>query len=92
MNKKQSQQRHFRRRVAERMNIRITKEGRRDIVRQIQGGTAQFWKRESCRISHWVVKMAGRQVIRVYDKARHVPVTVMPLEWATLDLSELADE
>jgi len=82
LSKKGAQKHHFRARAAERLNIRIDKQGIHDVINQIQSGKAQFWKKESCRLTHFIVKIGKEQAICVYDNRRHAPVTVMPLEWA----------
>lgn len=72
---------HLRRRAAERFNITLTKKDRQDIVHQIQHSKAQFLRRESNRLSHFVVTLGTVQAICVYDRVRKEPVTLLPLEW-----------
>jgi len=81
MTKTQALRLHMRRKAAERFNITLTKNDRRDLVQQIQSGKAPFVKRESHRLSHFIVTLGTVQAICVYDRLRKEPVTLLPMEW-----------
>lgn len=75
---------HLKRQAAERFNIVLTKEGRRDLVNQITSGKARCIKTESRRVAHYIVRLGDKQAVQaicVYDRMRKEPVTLLPMEW-----------
>lgn len=81
LSKTQALRAHMRRKAAERFHITLTKKDRRDLVQQIQSGKAEFVKRESHRVSHFIVTLGMVRAICVYDRLRKEPITLLPVEW-----------
>lgn len=76
MNKRKAQRIHAMRRGLERIGVLPNISA---LVRQIQTGQAQFVRRQSNRVTHWRMEIAGKPVIAVYDKRRKMIVTFLPV-------------
>lgn len=69
--------RHLRKRMQQRLGVRLNKHGHQEMVSQIQSGIAKFLRRQSNRITLWALDIKGKQVKVVYDNKRHQIVTVL---------------
>lgn len=78
--RKQKQAAHAKRRAHERFGLELTKDKRKAIIRMIQENKAQFVRKQSLRVSHWVVEFEGVKMPVVYDSKRHTLATVLPAE------------
>lgn len=81
--KRKNQARHALRRAAERYHLDLREHDLCEIVRAIQrsqfeGDQPRFVWRESCRLSHWDVKVKGVWCRVVYDKERQMVCTFLP--------------
>lgn len=82
MRKAKAQVKHARRRFLERFGLRISDNGLREMVLQIQSARAEFVRKESNRVSLWKVRYCGELFDVVYDKQRKNIVTVLPVKQA----------
>ena len=69
---------HAKAAAEERYGISLNKEARREIVRKIQTGDADFISRSSNNRTLWKVDHNEVTMNVVYDKARHALCTVLP--------------
>ena len=69
---------HAKAAAEERYGLSLNKEARRDIVRKIQDGDANFVSRTSNNRTLWKVEHEETSLNVVYDKARHALCTVLP--------------
>jgi len=91
MSKKKAQQRHARKRFAERYGVVFDPRLERDFIQIIQSGDARFVEKQSNRVSLFDITM-GEEVFRVvYDKERKTIVTVLPKEALTEDQNGTGD-
>jgi hypothetical protein len=72
---------HARRRAMQRFGMTLTTDQMREVVRDIQSSRAIFVDRQSNIVTRWVVHVQGRWVATVYDSARGMIRTVMPVEF-----------
>ncbi len=78
--KSTSQQRHAKRRAAERYDLDLHQDAQTSIIRAIQRREAKFIRRQSWRVSIFEVEHEGRILSVVYDTKRKTIVTVLPQE------------
>ena len=78
--KKTNQFRHSRRRARERYHIDLTESLHRKIVKEIQSNKALFIRRESLRVSAWVVEVEEKKCLVLYDCNRKSLITFLPRE------------
>ena len=76
--KPKAQQAHAIRRAWERFGLTVTQEAYDDACMDIYEGRATFLEKESNRVYHFLVNLAGREVPVVYDRMRKTIVTVLP--------------
>ena len=76
--KGQNQREHAIRRARERYNLYVSSHEYLEACRRIREGNATFIRRESLRVVHYSVELAGRIVPVVYDSSRGTIVTVLP--------------
>lgn len=76
--KKLRQRIHARKRFLARFGIELTKEVRRELVRQIQGGEARHIRKQSNRVTIYSVQLEGKRIDVVYDNRTHNVVTCLP--------------
>lgn len=69
---------HAKKRAEERYGVSLNSEDRRDIVKMIQNGEADFVAKQSNTRSLFKVDFEGSPLNVVYDKARHALRTVLP--------------
>lgn len=71
---------HVRRRARDRYGVRLVRDDLEAIVDQIvdNDGRAWFVKKQSNRVSHWLVLYRGEMLAVVYDKNRRELATVLP--------------
>lgn len=67
---------HARRRAWQRLGVWWDKSDVEDISNKIKSGEAQFAEKETNRVTHWIGEHKGTRFRAVYDKKRHVVVTV----------------
>lgn len=79
--KKKCQQKHVMRRARERFSIHLSESDYLAIVDLIQDNKGIFIERQSHRITVWLVKYNGTNMIAVYDKERGTIATVLPLHY-----------
>lgn len=84
--KKANSRAHFSKRTQERFLVAMNRDQQREIVNKIQDNKAEFYDRQSLRVTRWVVEINGKKAIVVYDAKRKVLVTAMPLEWRETDV------
>ncbi len=77
MNKYKRVKRHLRKRMQQRLGLRLHKHRHQEMISQIQNGVAKFIKRQSNRITLWILEVEGNQVKVVYDSKRKQIVTVL---------------
>ncbi len=80
LTKRRAQLIHAERRAFMRLGITVGPGENAAIVKQIQDGRATFLRRSSHRVTVWQVEIGGVPMRAVYDKKRHVIVTVLPLD------------
>jgi len=76
--KKINQQKHAKRRAAERHGLALNKFDFKQAREQIQTGKAVFLERKSLRVTAWMVNLGGKDVPVIYDKKSHSVVTCLP--------------
>lgn len=79
-NKADAQKIHFNRRVAARVGVALTQNDYARIIRDIMKGEAKTVKKESNRLSHFLVEIGGQERTVVFDRFRKALVTVLPEE------------
>jgi len=80
MSKTKALVRHAKIRARERYGISLDENKMRSIVRKIQMGHATFLKKQSNRVSIYLIEVDGQMMRVVYDKLRKVLVTCLPME------------
>src|SRR5271167_2789991 len=71
---------HAKRRAAERYDLDLNKDARREIVHMIQTNRAEFVSKQSNNRSLWKVSFQDKSLNVVYDKLRSTLCTVLPPE------------
>ena len=71
---------HAKRRAAERYDLALNKDARREIVQMIQTNKAEFVSKQSNNRSLWRVSYQDKSLNVVYDKQRSTLCTVLPPE------------
>jgi hypothetical protein len=71
---------HAKKRAAERYDLALNKDARREIVQKIQTNQAEFVAKQSNNRSLWRVDFQDRSLNVVYDKQRSTLCTVLPPE------------
>jgi hypothetical protein len=71
---------HAKRRAAERYDLALNKDARREIVQMIQTNRAEFVSRQSNNRSLWRVAFQDKSLNVVYDRQRSTLCTVLPPE------------
>lgn len=71
---------HAKRRAAERYDLSLNKDARREIVHMIQTNQAEFVAKQSNNRSLWKVSFQDKSLNVVYDKHRSTLCTVLPPE------------
>lgn len=69
---------HAKRRAAERYDLELNKDARREIVQKIQTNQAEFVHKQSNNRSLWKVNFQDKTLNVVYDKQRSTLCTVLP--------------
>jgi hypothetical protein len=80
MTKLHAQRRHAKLRAQERYGLSLNRIDLREIAGLIQQGKAVFLRRQSLRVSHWLVEVGGKSARVVYDRKRKTVVTFLPAE------------
>lgn len=78
MSKIQSNRIHAKKRAWRRYGLVLNRNDLREIVQKIQAGRGTCLGRTSLARSKWQVEHQGRTLVVVYDKKRHVVITVLP--------------
>jgi len=71
---------HAKKRAAERYDVDLNKDARREIVQMIRSNHADFVSKQSNNRSLWRVDYEGQPLNVVYDKQRSTLCTVLPKE------------
>jgi hypothetical protein len=77
LDKQYSQTIHARKRFAERFNIDLNKELRKELVNSIRYGDAVFIRKQTNRIDVYSFIIEDKEVYTVYDKHRKTIVTAL---------------
>ena len=76
--KKNAQKEHFKNKILERFGVVCTEKLRDSVTRAIREGTGTQVEKKSNRISFWKDVVPGHpEIIVVYDKYRHQPVSAL---------------
>lgn len=81
--KAMAQRRHAKRRMFERFGVTINRRDLCELAEAIQEGRAEFYSRQSRRITKWIVRGfygIPDPILAVYDTLRGTVVTVMPVK------------
>ena len=87
--KAEAQRRHAIRNLQKRYGLDA--EAYDEILGTVRSGHAHHISKESCRLSHFLVRCKGLDVAFVYDKNRHTVVTVLPAD-AAIEYRRRVDE
>ena len=77
-----SQRKHAFRRFSSRFDDELKQEDYENAINSIKTGKAQFFDRQSNRITRWKAEIRGIPVIAVYDTSRGTIVTFITEEMA----------
>jgi len=89
--KAKTQLRHAIRRARERFGLYLNEDKMRGIAKKIRHGEAEFFDKQSLRVSRFKVCVDGVEMVAVYDKRRGTVVTVLTVEMAESGLPHVAD-
>ena len=89
--KSKTQLKHAIRRVRERFGLRLNEDQMRGIAKKIGRGEAEFFDKQSLRVSRFKVSVDGVEMVAVYDKKRGTVVTVLTMEMAESPLPKTCD-
>jgi len=73
-----AERKHAKRRMRERFGIPVGDETLRQVVLAIQQGKADFYDKQSNRVTRWQVEIHGVLVLVCYDKHRKQIITTLP--------------
>lgn len=75
--KKIKQRIHTKQRLEERYDLKLNRHDLKTLVSKIQRGDAKFLRRQSNRVTHWMVNYLGKKILLVYDKKRQSIITAL---------------
>lgn len=79
-NKKDAQTRHAKQRAMDRYDIDFTQYKRETMIRQINIGEGRLIRKQSHRVSIYLMTCDGKEVVVVYDKERNNIASFLPIE------------
>lgn len=80
LTKKTSQSMHARKRAIERFGLKYNRFVRKELVKMIQNGKAEFIEKQSNRVSKWRILYDGRWIDVIYDGRRKTIVTFLYID------------
>lgn len=78
--KKEAQTKHARQRAMERYEIDFTQNKRETMLKQIERGEGRFLRKQSHRVSIFLMVCDNKEVVVVYDKERNNIASFLPIE------------
>lgn len=75
--KKIKQRIHAKQRLEERYDLKLNRHDIKVLVSKIQCGNARFIRKQSNRVTHWMVNYLGKEIHLVYDKKRQNIITAL---------------
>lgn len=77
--KSENQTRHFRSRLIQRYGIYATEEDISRSVASIGSGAAEFYYKDSSRVSIYFIMIQGHRVLAAFDRTRKTFCTALPM-------------